>query len=57
MGLKLAGVLMLVIAMMSGVGYWYYNDTQERMRVLNENNAQLEVAVATNEETIKTSLQ
>lgn len=52
MGLKLAGVLMLVIAMMSGLGYWYYNDTQERMRVLSENNAQLEIAVATNEETI-----
>jgi hypothetical protein len=52
MGFKLAGVLMLVVMMMSGLGYWYYNDTQERIRVLAENNAQLEVAVATNEETI-----
>ena len=27
--------------------YWYYNDTQQRISILRENNAQLEVAVQT----------
>ena len=39
---------------MGGIGYWYYNDTQATIAVLTENNAKLELAVATNEETIQT---
>ena len=39
---------------MGGIGYWYYTDTQKTIAVLTENNAKLEMAVATNEETIKT---
>ena len=39
---------------MGGIGYWYYTDTQKTIAVLTENNAKLQVAVATNEETIKT---
>ena len=39
---------------MGGIGYWYYTDTQRTIAVLTENNAKLELAVATNEETIKT---
>ena len=54
--MKLAGLLLIVIFVMSGIGYWYYNDTQERMAVLQENNAKLEIAVATNEAAIE-SLQ
>ena len=38
---------------MGGIGYWYYTDTQKTIAVLTENNAKLELAVATNEETIK----
>jgi Tfp pilus assembly protein PilO len=53
MGFKFSAVLILVIAAMGGLGYWYYNDTQERMAILNENNAKLETAVATNEEALK----
>ena len=52
-------LLLFVLAALGGVGfgaYKYYTDTQERIRILTENNAQLEVAVATNEETIN-SLQ
>ena len=41
---------------MGGIGYWYYNDTQARMAILQENNAKLEIAVATNEEALE-SLQ
>ncbi len=39
---------------MGGVGYWYYTDTQRTIAVLTENNAKLQLAVATNEEAIKT---
>ena len=41
---------------MGGIGYWYYNDTQERMAILQENNAKLEIAVETNEQALE-SLQ
>ena len=54
--MKLAGMLLIVIFVMSGIGYWYYTDTQERMAILQENNAKLEIAVATNEQAIE-SLQ
>ena len=54
--MKLAGMLLVVIFVMSGIGYWYYTDTQERMAILQENNAKLEIAVATNEQAIE-SLQ
>jgi septal ring factor EnvC (AmiA/AmiB activator) len=56
MGMKLAGVMFLIMCAMGGIGYWYYNDTQERMAILQENNAKLEIAVATNEEALE-SLQ
>ena len=56
MGFKLAGILVIVMGVMVAGGYWYYNATQERIAILTENNAKLQTAVATNEETI-TSLQ
>jgi septal ring factor EnvC (AmiA/AmiB activator) len=52
MGLKLAAVMFLVMCAMGGIGYWYYNDTQARMAILQENNAKLNTAVQLNEETI-----
>lgn len=51
--MKLSGILLIVIITMGGIGYWYYTDTQKTIAVLTENNAKLELAVATNEETIK----
>ena len=54
--MKLAGVMFLIMCAMGGIGYWYYNDTQERMAILQENNAKLEIAVATNEQALE-SLQ
>jgi chromosome segregation ATPase len=50
--MKIAGMLAVVIVVMGGIGYWYYNDTQERMAILQENNAKLETAVALNEAAI-----
>jgi hypothetical protein len=56
MGMKLAGVMALISFVMAGAFYWYYNDTQERMAILNENNAKLEVAIQISEDAV-TSLQ
>lgn len=49
-------ILIGIILIMGLGGYWYYTDTQKRMAILIENNAQLEIAVATNEQAIS-SLQ
>ena len=46
----------VVTFIVCGLFYWYYNDTQERMAILNENNAKLETAVATSEAAVE-SLQ
>jgi len=58
--MKLAGLLFVVILVMGGIGYWYYNDTQQRIAILQENNAQLTIAVQTNEaalESLQTSYE
>mgnify|MGYP001034683970 CR=1 FL=1 len=57
MGMKLAGVMFLVMCAMGGIGYWYYNDTQARIATLQENNAKLEVAVQTAEASVETLQQ
>jgi hypothetical protein len=54
LGLKAAGIMVILMLAMSGAFYWYYNDTQERLSVLNRNNAKLETAVAISEETVST---
>jgi septal ring factor EnvC (AmiA/AmiB activator) len=41
---------------MGAVGYLYYNDTQQRLAQLRENNARLEIAAQTSQDTI-TKLQ
>jgi len=46
-------VLITVILIMGGAGYWYYTDSQKRIEILTENNTKLELAVATNEEAIQ----
>ena len=52
--MRLAGLFFIIICVMGAVGYWYYNDTQERLAVLQENNAKLEISVATNEAALET---
>ena len=54
--MRLAGILLIVILVMGGVGYWYYNYTQARMVILQDNNAKLNIAVETNEAALE-SLQ
>ena len=51
--MRLSGLLLIVIFTMGGIGYWYYTDTQKTITILTENNAKLNVAVETNEATIK----
>lgn len=52
MGTKLALVMFVLLCAMGGGVYWYYNDTQERIAILTENNAKLETAVETNEQAL-----
>jgi septal ring factor EnvC (AmiA/AmiB activator) len=52
MGSKLAIVMFLLLLGAGGIGYWYYNDTQERLAILTSNNAKLNTAVELNEQTI-----
>lgn len=54
MGMKLAGIMVVLMLAMGGAFYWYYNDTQSRMAILHENNAKLETAVAISEKTVST---
>ena len=51
--------LIIVLGLLAGAGYgayYYYNDTQQRIKTLQENNAKLETVAKTNELTIN-SLQ
>jgi len=54
MGMKLAGAMAMMMLVLCGAFYWYYNDTQERIAILNQNNAKLETAVAISEEAVST---
>jgi hypothetical protein len=49
MGMKIAAATTLMMLMLCGAFWVYYQDTQERIAILNENNSKLEVAVATSE--------
>lgn len=50
-------LMIIVMAVLGSVGYgavWYYNDTQARIATLRENNAKLEIAVETAEQSMNT---
>lgn len=52
-------MLLLVLGLIGGVGYgawYYYNDTQERIRILTENSAKLETAKLVQDQTIQTMI-
>lgn len=53
MGMKLSMLLVAIIVSMGIAFSWYYKDTQNRMNVLRENAARLEVAVRANEEALE----
>lgn len=56
MGMKLAGLMAAILVTVLGLGYWYYTSSQATIATLRENNAQLEVAVQTAQDSIE-SLQ
>ena len=48
--------LLIVLSLLAGIGYgayYYYNDTQQRLATLRDNNAKLEVVNKENQATIK----
>jgi len=48
--------MVIVLGILAAVGFgavWYYNDTQQRIATLRENNAKLEVAIQTSEASIE----
>jgi hypothetical protein len=50
-------LILLLFGTIAGGGWFYYTDTQNTIAQLRENNAQLKVAVETNEKTIETMAQ
>ncbi len=56
-GLKAYLIMGAIMLTMIGGFYWYYSDSQARIAALVANNAKLELAVKTNEETIATLQQ
>jgi len=50
--MKIAGVLLIVIAVLCGGFYWYYQNSQSRIEALNADNATLTIAVNSNEAAI-----
>lgn len=48
----MAKILFVMLFTISGLGYWYYQDTQARIATLRDNNAKLAVAAETSKETI-----
>jgi len=57
LGLKAYLIMGAIMLTMVGGFYWYYKDSQARIAMLVANNAKLELAVKTNEETIATLQQ
>lgn len=45
-------ILLFLLGSMGGGAWYYYNDTQERMAVLRDNNTKLMLVAETNQETI-----
>ena len=55
--MKIAMIMIIVMAVVLGGFYWYYQDSQKKLAVLQENNAKLEVSVQTQKETIEQHLE
>lgn len=52
MGLKVAGVIGIILLVISGLFYWYYDHSQKTIRQLEANNAKLEVSINEQKNTI-----
>lgn len=45
-------ILFTLLSAVSGIGYWYYDKTEQKIATLRENNVELENAIELNEQTI-----
>lgn len=52
MGVKLIPVFLVVFGLLGAAFFWYYNNTQQRISILTENNAKLQVVTETQKATI-----
>ena len=52
MWLKIVGILLILLAAETAVFKWYYENTQDKIGVLRENAAKLEVAVQISEDSV-----
>jgi hypothetical protein len=46
-------LMSIVMLILGSIGYWYYNDSQKRIKALQESNAVLTLVAETNDQTIK----
>lgn len=56
MTFKIIGVMAILLVSMTAGFYWYYNNTQNKLAILHENAAKMEVARQIAEETISSLL-
>ena len=52
MGVKLIPVFLVIFGLLGAAFFWYYNNTQQRISILTENNAKLQAVTETQKATI-----
>lgn len=52
MGVKLIPVFLVIFGLLGAAFFWYYNNTQQRISILTENNAKLQTVTETQKATI-----
>ena len=52
MGVKLIPVFLAIFGLLGAAFFWYYNNTQQRISILTENNAKLQAVTETQKATI-----
>ena len=53
MGIKLIPIFLVIFALLGAGFFWYYNNTQQRISILTENNAKLTAVTETQKATIE----
>ena len=53
MGIKLIPIFLVIFGLLGAGFFWYYNNTQQRISILTENNAKLTAVTETQKATIE----
>ena len=53
MGIKLIAIFLVIFGLLGAGFFWYYNNTQQRISILTENNAKLTAVTETQKATIE----